>query len=182
MDQLASLQDLVKDLDAGAVDLLLILGGNPAFNAPVELGMRDRLQKAQHARAPEPLRRRDFRGLPVASARGALPGNLGRRARVRRHGHASSSRSSSRCTTAARRTRCWQMLTEHARSSAATRSCKGYWAAPAYGGADFEAWWRRAVHDGVMAGYGAARQDPGAARRGHRGSARRQRARAASWK
>ncbi|HEY2842006.1 MAG TPA: TAT-variant-translocated molybdopterin oxidoreductase, partial [Bryobacteraceae bacterium] len=40
-DQLASLQDLVKDLDAGAVDLLLVLGGNPAFNSPVEIGMRD---------------------------------------------------------------------------------------------------------------------------------------------
>ena len=40
VDQLASLTDLVKDLDAGAVDLLLILGGNPVFNAPVELGMR----------------------------------------------------------------------------------------------------------------------------------------------
>ena len=38
VDQLASLQDLVKDLDAGAVDLLLILGGNPVFNAPVEIG------------------------------------------------------------------------------------------------------------------------------------------------
>ena len=32
VDQLASLQDLAKDLDAGAVDLLLILGGNPVFN------------------------------------------------------------------------------------------------------------------------------------------------------
>ena len=38
VDQLASLQDLVKDLDAGAVDLLLIVGGNPVFNAPVEIG------------------------------------------------------------------------------------------------------------------------------------------------
>ena len=47
VDQVASLQDLVKDLDAGAVDLLLILGGNPVFNAPVELGMRDRLKKAK---------------------------------------------------------------------------------------------------------------------------------------
>ena len=50
VDQLASLQDLVKDLDAGAVDLLLILGGNPVFNAPVELGMRDRIAKARCAR------------------------------------------------------------------------------------------------------------------------------------
>ena len=49
VDQLASLEDLVNDLDAGAVDLLLILGGNPAFNAPVELGMRDRIQKARCA-------------------------------------------------------------------------------------------------------------------------------------
>jgi MoCo/4Fe-4S cofactor protein with predicted Tat translocation signal len=47
VDQLASLQDLVKDLDAGAVDLLLILGGNPVFTAPVELGMADRLKKAR---------------------------------------------------------------------------------------------------------------------------------------
>ena len=47
VDQLASLQDLVKDLDAGSVDLLLILGGNPVFNAPVEMGMRDRIKKAK---------------------------------------------------------------------------------------------------------------------------------------
>ena len=46
VDQLASLQNLVNDLDSGAVDMLLILGGNPVFNAPVDLGLRDRLQKA----------------------------------------------------------------------------------------------------------------------------------------
>jgi len=46
VDQVASLYDLVKDLDAGTVDLLLILGGNPVYNAPVELGFRDRLKKA----------------------------------------------------------------------------------------------------------------------------------------
>jgi hypothetical protein len=47
VDQLASLLDLVKDLDAGAVDVLVIIGGNPAFNSPVELGMGDRLKKAK---------------------------------------------------------------------------------------------------------------------------------------
>ncbi len=46
VDQVASLYDLVKDFDTGAVDLLLILGGNPVYNAPVELGFRDRLKKA----------------------------------------------------------------------------------------------------------------------------------------
>ena len=59
VDQVASLQDLVKDLDAGAVELLVILGGNPVYNAPVELGMRDRIQKAQAACAAQPVRRRD---------------------------------------------------------------------------------------------------------------------------
>ncbi len=47
VDQFASLNDLVKDLDAGAVDLLLVLGGNPVYSAPVELGFRDRLKKAK---------------------------------------------------------------------------------------------------------------------------------------
>jgi len=46
VDQVASLYDLVKDLDAGAVDLLVVLGGNPVYDAPVELGFRDRLKKA----------------------------------------------------------------------------------------------------------------------------------------
>ena len=35
----------MKDLDASAVDLLLIVGGNPVFNAPVEMGLRDRIQR-----------------------------------------------------------------------------------------------------------------------------------------
>src|SRR5262249_22768076 len=47
VDQVASLQALVNDLNAGAVDVLLILGGNPAFNGPVEWGMRDCLKKAK---------------------------------------------------------------------------------------------------------------------------------------
>jgi molybdopterin-containing oxidoreductase family iron-sulfur binding subunit len=46
-DQLASLHDLVSDLDAGSVDLLLILGGNPVFDAPVEIGFKDRVRKAR---------------------------------------------------------------------------------------------------------------------------------------
>jgi len=47
VDQVASIQDLAKDLSAGAVDLLLIIGGNPAFNAPVELGFADQIKKAR---------------------------------------------------------------------------------------------------------------------------------------
>ena len=82
VDQLASLQDLVKDLDAGAVDLLLILGGNPAFNAPVELGMRDRLRRPSVRAHLSLYDNETSRGVPVAFAGNALSGNVGRRARL----------------------------------------------------------------------------------------------------
>ena len=41
---------------------------------------------------------------------------------------------------------------------------KGYWAAQ-HTGADFEAWWRRAVHDGVVPDTALPRQDAGDPRR-----------------
>ena len=46
-DQVAAIQTLAADLYAGHVDLLLIIGGNPVFTAPVELGMRDAVRKAR---------------------------------------------------------------------------------------------------------------------------------------
>ncbi len=45
VDQLASLTALVSDMKAGRVDTLLILGGNPAFDAPQDLGFVEALQK-----------------------------------------------------------------------------------------------------------------------------------------
>jgi MoCo/4Fe-4S cofactor protein with predicted Tat translocation signal len=48
VDQRQSLQELVNDLDAGKVELLVILGGNPAYNTPVDLKLNfDRLKKAK---------------------------------------------------------------------------------------------------------------------------------------
>src|SRR5262249_59682546 len=43
VDQAASLRDLVQAMEAGQVDLLVILGGNPGFTAPAELEFRERL-------------------------------------------------------------------------------------------------------------------------------------------
>ncbi|MCM3902485.1 MAG: 4Fe-4S dicluster domain-containing protein, partial [Pyrinomonadaceae bacterium] len=37
VDQRESLRDLVQDIDAGRVELLVILGGNPAYNTPADL-------------------------------------------------------------------------------------------------------------------------------------------------
>ena len=44
-DQLSSLRDLVTAMDAGQVEILVMLGTNPAFTAPVDFKFRERLQK-----------------------------------------------------------------------------------------------------------------------------------------
>ena len=45
VNQLQSLRELVSDIEAGQVDVLLILGGNPAFTAPADLQFREKLLK-----------------------------------------------------------------------------------------------------------------------------------------
>ena len=45
IDQTGSLRELVRDMDAGQVDLLLIIGGNPVYNAPADLRFAERLMK-----------------------------------------------------------------------------------------------------------------------------------------
>lgn len=149
VDQLASLQDLVKDLDAGAVDFLLILGGNPAFNAPVELGLRDRLTKARvrarlslyddetsevcQWRLPEAHYleswgdARTFDGTVTIQQPLIQPLYNGRSAY-----------------------QVLQMFLEQPELNG-YEIIKGYWAGQ-HKGADFESWWRRVVHDGVMPG------------------------------
>jgi len=47
VNQLDSLRDLVSDMNAGKVDLLVILGGNPVYTAPVDLKFADALGKVQ---------------------------------------------------------------------------------------------------------------------------------------
>jgi MoCo/4Fe-4S cofactor protein with predicted Tat translocation signal len=44
-DHVTSLRDLVADMDRGAVELLLILGGNPVYTAPVDLEFGRRLRE-----------------------------------------------------------------------------------------------------------------------------------------
>jgi molybdopterin-containing oxidoreductase family iron-sulfur binding subunit len=149
VDQLGSLQDLAQDLDAGAVDLLLIVGGNPAFNAPVELGMRDRLQKAAlrmhlallsdetsevcqwHLPEAHYLESwgdgRAFDGTVSIQQPLILPLYNGRSAYE-----------------------ILAMFTDRPERNG-YEIVKGYWQGQ-HSGADFEAWWRRTVHDGVMAG------------------------------
>ena len=49
IDQLASLGDLAQALDAGQVDLLVVLGANPVFTAPADFKFGERIVKAKLA-------------------------------------------------------------------------------------------------------------------------------------
>ncbi|MDP9263616.1 MAG: TAT-variant-translocated molybdopterin oxidoreductase, partial [Acidobacteriota bacterium] len=46
VDQTDSLRDLVADLAAGKVDLLVLLGGNPVYNAPADLNFAANISRA----------------------------------------------------------------------------------------------------------------------------------------
>ncbi|MEP6538124.1 MAG: TAT-variant-translocated molybdopterin oxidoreductase [Bryobacteraceae bacterium] len=45
VDEIASLAELVKDMRDGAVETLVIFGGNPVYNAPADLNFLDALKK-----------------------------------------------------------------------------------------------------------------------------------------
>jgi MoCo/4Fe-4S cofactor protein with predicted Tat translocation signal len=49
VNQTESLKDLVNDMRAGKVDLLIILGGNPVYDAPADLNFADALQNSNVA-------------------------------------------------------------------------------------------------------------------------------------
>jgi len=52
VDQTQSLRELVNDIDAGRVDTLIMIGGNPAYNTPVDLRLDfNRLDKKVKLRA-----------------------------------------------------------------------------------------------------------------------------------
>ena len=104
VDQGESLGQLVADMQAGKVETLLILGGNPVYTAPADVPFAEALDKVAVPRAPRPLRGRDLGALPLAPARGALPRGLERRAGVRRHGEhpAAADRAALRGTVGAR--------------------------------------------------------------------------------
>lgn len=48
VDQVQSIRDLTTDMEAGKVDLLLILGGNPVYTAPADLPFARALEKVQN--------------------------------------------------------------------------------------------------------------------------------------
>jgi molybdopterin-containing oxidoreductase family iron-sulfur binding subunit len=47
VDSMASLRELVADMNAGRVELLLVLGGNPVYSAPVDLELAPAMDKVK---------------------------------------------------------------------------------------------------------------------------------------
>ena len=47
VDEVASIGELVKDINSGAVDTLLMLGGNPAYDAPADLNFLETMKKVR---------------------------------------------------------------------------------------------------------------------------------------
>ena len=85
VNQLESLRELCADMDAGKVDTLLILGGNPVYDTPHDFDFASKLRKVRNAVQLSPVLRRDLATLPLARRGIALPGSLGRRSRFRWH-------------------------------------------------------------------------------------------------
>jgi MoCo/4Fe-4S cofactor protein with predicted Tat translocation signal len=149
VDQLASLEDLVKDLDAGAVELLLILGGNPVFTSPVEIGMRDRIQQARLR-----VHLSQYEDETSAVCQWSLPEThyLETWGDARAFDGTVSIQQPLIAPLYGGRSayEILQTLTDSPETKPYDM-VKGYWASQ-HTGTDFEAWWRRAVHDGVVAG------------------------------
>ena len=85
-DQLQGLRDLVGEMNAGSVDILVIVGGNPVYTAPADLNFAAALDKVPLRVHLSPHRRRNIGALPLAHPRSAFPRVVERYTGIRRHG------------------------------------------------------------------------------------------------
>ncbi len=148
-DQLASLFDLAEDMDAGKVELLVILSGNPAFTAPADLHFAERMSRVAfrvhlglyqdetaqlcHWHIPE------AHFLEAWGDARAYDGTVTilQPLIAPLYGGRSAHELLAALTGTPEKTG-YDILRE-------------YWKSR-YRGQDFEAWWRRALHDGLIAG------------------------------
>ena len=82
----AAIETLVKRMETGAISTLLILGGNPVYNAPPDLKFGEALQKVPDSIHSAIYEDENLAALHLAPFAGTLSGVLGRRKDLRRHG------------------------------------------------------------------------------------------------
>ena len=155
VDQLDSLRELVADMEAGQVD------------AAVDPGRKPGLQRAGRPQFAERLEKVGLRihlslydDETAGSATGTCPRPTTWRSGATRAAYdgtaPSSSRSSRRSTTASRRTSCSRRCSSAATSRALRRRARDTGSGRSRA-ATSSGFWQTAVHDGVVAGTGAAR-------------------------
>jgi MoCo/4Fe-4S cofactor protein with predicted Tat translocation signal len=146
-DQWGELNALLSDLRSGQIDLLLILGGNPVFTAPPELNLRGAFQMAKMRvrlgdqedetsevcqwNVPETHTYEQWSDAPAFDGTVSIMQPL--------IAPLYSGRSAHEILNA---------FTETPEKSS-FESVRDYWRTK-HTGADFEAWWKRSVHDGFV--------------------------------
>ena len=136
---------------AGEVKTLVVLGGNPAYDAPADLDFAAALAKVDERRPPRLARRRDRGARATGTSRGALPRGLGRRARVRRHAERRPAADRAALRRRRARSSCWASW-RAARTSRATTLVRETWRGAAWRAPTSTTRWNRVLHDGLLAG------------------------------
>ena len=79
VDQRQSLTGLMKDLDSGRVELLVIFGGNPVYNTPTDLRLIGKAEEGEATGSSQPVQRRNQSTMSLAHPAGSLSRVMGRR-------------------------------------------------------------------------------------------------------
>jgi molybdopterin-containing oxidoreductase family iron-sulfur binding subunit len=147
-DQIGGLRELVGEMDAGRVDLLVMLGGNPVYNAPVDFGFSERLQKVK-LRVHHSI----FKDETSALCHWHIPA-------THYLEEWSDARSSDGTVSIIQPLIAPLYNSKSAHEVLAVFSdqfdrtgydiVRGFWQTQSAGGGDFETFWRRAVHDGIV--------------------------------
>ena len=151
---IASLRDLVKDIDSGKVNLLVFVGTNPMFNAPADLAFdEDRMKKVDlrvhfgpyvdetakycHWHIPESNYLEAWSDVRCADGTISIVQPLIAPLYVTKSAH--------------------ELLGPFADTPSATgyETVQGYWKTQ-HAGADFDVWWRRSLHSGFMENTGGS--------------------------
>ncbi len=150
IDQTASLKTLVADMNAGKVEILLILGGNPVYDAPVDLDFAGALN-----RVPTPIYHGIYLNETGAKCRWHINGT-----HYLEHWSDARACDGTYGIVQPLIAPLYGGRSEHELlavfgtdpEQSGYNAVRSYWQAHSPAGADFETFWRQSVHDGFVAG------------------------------
>ncbi len=157
VDQGASIRELMGDLNAGKVDMLIIIGGNPAYDAPADLDFVNAMGKAT-LRVHLGLYQNETAARCHWHVNEAhyLEGWSDARAH---DGSATILQPLIAPLYGGRNAHEFLAAFTDQPDTSAYDALRSYWRTQ-HTGADFEEWWRKAVHDGFIAGTASPPRQP----------------------